>query len=73
MSMGASYGQLYFYFYAVECALEKEKSWGLLIVSTQEKKHKEVIGNINKINWYSVFCSAPGRGRKLSLIILMTQ
>lgn len=37
------------------------------------KKHKEVIGNVNKINWYSVFCSAPGRGRKLSLVILMTQ
>lgn len=69
VSMGASYGQLYFYFYAVECALEKEKSWGLLI----GKKHKEVIGNVNKINWYSVFCSAPGRGRKLSLVILMTQ
>lgn len=73
VSMGASYGQLYFYFYAVECALEKEKSWGLLIVSTQEKKHKEVIGNVNNINWYSVFCAAPGRGRKLSLVILMTQ
>lgn len=44
MSMGASYGQLYFYFYAVECALEKEKSWGLLIVSTQEKNTKRLLG-----------------------------